>query len=393
VSIKDDTKYEGRMRIGIDLRSLQTASQNRGIGTYTRCLIKSLLSTDKDNEYVFFVFKNMPLPSLLKGGALKDIRVREIIQRIKYLVWLPGQIGLPNIIKEERLDIFHSFEHMVPVFSSVKKIITVHDFIYNDYEVYKKINGLLRNIFFYLRDKSLKYADKIIAVSEYTKRKIMDLLKIKEDKIKVIYEAAGETFVPLMDNVSFLELKKKYNIWKDFLLYVGVIDHHKNIHGLIKAFSQVGFKEIDLVLVGPEINDDKGYFKSIKILIEKFKLKNRVHILVYVPQEDLVALYNMAKAVISVSFYDGFGLPILEAMACGKPVIASGNTSMREIVDSSGILVNPYSLEEIIYAIENLLSDEELRNLLSRKALLRAREFSWEKAARETLLLYEDLLR
>jgi len=381
------------MRIGIDVISLQNDSRNRGIGTYTRCLLKNIFSIDRDNEYVFFVFGNRPPPSLLKENTFKDTKIIKITQQRKRFNWLSGQLLFPRAIAKERLDIFHSTEYILPAFSKTKKIITVHDSISSDYKIYWERSHFIRRIYFYLKNETLKRADKIIAVSDYTKKKIMELLRIEEERIKVIYEAAEDVFRPIDNSEILLNLKKKYNIDREFLLYVGVLDHHKNICGLIKAFSQVRFKEIDLFLVGPEIKDDWGYFESMSILIEKFKLKNRVHILGYIPQDDLAGLYNMAKIVISVSFYDGFGLPILEAMACGRPVIASGNTSMREIVDSAGILVDPYSLEEITYAIENLLSDEDLRNLLSQKALVRAKEFSWEKTARETLLLYEDLLR
>jgi len=380
------------MRIGIDIISLQNNSQNRGIGTFTRCLIKSILTIDRENEYVFFVFGNRPLPPLVKEELFKDIRIRKVIPLRKRFSWLSGQFLFPLAIKEEKVDIFHSPEYILPAFSKCKKIITIHDFINSDYKIYRKRSNFIRKTYFYLKNETLKRADKIIAVSEYTKKKIMEFLGIEEERIKVIYEAADEIFIPLNDNALFSKLRNKYGIERDFLLFPGVIDHHKNIDGLIRAFSQARFKDIGLVLAGAK-SDDVRYFRFIKALIERLGIKDRVYILGYIPPgEDLVGLYNMAKIVISVSFYEGFGLPILEAMACGRPVIASGNTSMREIVGSCGVLVDPHNNEEIASAIDNLLSDENLRKLLSKRGLARAKEFSWEKTAKETLSLYENLL-
>lgn len=379
------------MRIGIDIRSLQNESQNRGIGTYGCCLIRSLLSIDKENEYVFFVFGNLPLPALLSEDIFKDVNIKKVTSKIKYFALLPGQVLFPYAIRKERLDIFHSPEHILPIFSSCKKVITIHDFISSEYEIYRKRQNLISKMYYYLKYKSARYADRIIAVSECTKKKIMQFVGIKEDRIRVIYEAAQDNFKPVDDKELFLRLREKYKIDVDFILYVGAITPHKNIGVLIKAFGQRSFKDFGLVLAG--IDNDKEYLTYINMLVGQLKLKERVYILGHIPQEDLVGFYNMARLVISVSLHEGFGLPILEAMACGRPVIASGNTSMREIVDSSGILIDPHNIKEIASTINNLLSNEELRNILSKKGLERAKEFSWQKTAKETIALYQVLLR
>lgn len=377
------------MRIGIDIRSLQNDSRNRGIGTYARYLVKNILSLDKDNEYIFFAFANRPLPPILSDYNLRKVKIKRVTSLRKRFVWLTGQALLPQAIAKEKLDIFHSLEHIVAVFSQAKKVITVHDFINREFEVYKKRNDWLRKLYFYLIDETMKRADKIVAISEYTKRKIVELLKVEDDKIKVIYEAADKIFHPLSDQKYFSALRVKYNIHRDFLLYVGAIDHHKNIDGLIKAFSRIKFKDINLVLVGVEC--DVKYTKLIHKLIQDNRLSDKVCILGHIPQEDLVGLYNMAQAVISVSFYEGFGLPVLEAMACARAVIASGNTSMKEIINDAGILVDPYNNEEITYAIDKLLGNPGLRNDLSQKALKRSLDFSWEKAAKDTIAVYGGL--
>src|SRR3989338_11425559 len=157
------------MRIGIDIRSLQNDSQSRGIGTYTRSLARSLLSLGGENEYVFFAFRNRPLPDLCKQAAGKKAKVSRLTWRKKRFVWLSGQVLFPYAAKKERLDVFYSPEYIVPVLGRVKKTITVHDFINIEYPLYRKRSGALRRLYFYLKDKTLYRADRIIAVSYYTR--------------------------------------------------------------------------------------------------------------------------------------------------------------------------------------------------------------------------------
>jgi glycosyltransferase involved in cell wall biosynthesis len=378
------------MRIGIDIRSLQNDSQLRGIGTYTGCLVRHLLSLDSENEYTFFVFKNRPVPDFLTDSIFRNARLKRICKQRKRFVWLSSQFIFPYAITKERLDIFHSPEYIIPAFSLSRRVITVHDFIHSDYKRYKKKNTLVRNAYLLLRNRAIRRAHRVIAVSDYTKGKIMELIGIKEDKIKVIYEAASQEFRPIRDAELFSRLRAKYNIKDDFLLYVGVFDHHKNIENLIKAFSLVQDKCVNLVMIGAIT--DKENFASVNKLIAELGLRQRVKIFGYIPQDELVGFYNIAKMAISVSVYEGFGLPILEAMACGRPVIAAKNTSMKEIVGSSGLLVNPYDTAEIASAMDKLLSDGALRETLAAKAFIRAGEFSWEKTARQTLSLYGELL-
>ena len=240
-----------------------------------------------------------------------------------------------------------------------------------------------------------KISDAHLPVNQDALNQIFQIIReqfstIKEDKIQVIYEAAEEAFRPIKDKDAFSRLRKKYGIEGRFLLYAGAIDYHKNIDGLIKAFSRIKDKGAALALAG--VKNDPGYFEFIQRLIQELGLERNVFILGYLPQEDLVGLYNMAEAVVSASFYEGFGLPVIEAMACARPVIASGNTSMAEIAGDCGILVDPYNLEEITAAMDSLLSNEDLRNALAEKSFIRSKEFSWEKAARQMIGVWEELV-
>jgi len=379
------------MRIGIDIRSLQNESRDRGIGTYTRCLVEHLLAIDKYNEYIFFAFRNQDLPQICNIYPRIKENTVGITWRHKHFMWISGQCLFPYAAKRYKLDIFYSPEYIVPVGARAKKVITVHDFITRDYPVYRSRSTPIHKGYFFLRDSTLHFADCVIAVSRYTKQKTIELTGVNPDKIRVIYEGAAPVFIPLSDKESIRKrIRQRYGIGEDFFLYIGAIDYHKNIDGLLKSFAQLKRKDVALVIVGRPVYrryTTRIYAQSNALV----KDGRKVYFLGYLCQRELADLYNAAVSFVSVSVYEGFGLPALEAMACGTPVIAAGNTSMREIVDSSGILVDPYNTEEITSAMENLLSDDALRNRLSRQALIRAKEFSWEKAARETLSVYEEL--
>lgn len=377
------------MRIGIDVRSLQNDSQRRGIGTYTRALIQTLLLIDGENEYVFFAFRNRALPDLCKQVQKNNVKISRLTWRKKRFVWLSGQVLFPYAAKKERLDVFYSPEYIVPVAGRVKKVITVHDFINREYDFYRRKSVWLRKAYLRLKDFTLAYADRIIAVSEYTKNRIKEITGIKDERIKVIYEAAEAVYAPQSDKNMFLALREKYKVNREFLLYVGAIDHHKNIEGLIRAFSRIKVQDAGLVMIG--VKNDPGYFDFILKLIEKLGIKSRVYLLGHIPQEDLAGFYNIAAGVVSLSFCEGFGLPALEAMACAKAVIAAGNTSMAEIVGDCGILVDPYNLEEITAAMDRVLVDEDLRKSLAEKGFRRSSEFSWEKAARQMMGVWREL--
>lgn len=372
------------MRIGIDVRSLQNDSRLRGIGTYTRELVNALAGAAPDDEFVFFAYANRPLPALPARG-----QVRRVTSLRKRFVWLSGQLLFPSVAKREGLDIFYSPEYIVPVWCRCPKVITVHDFINREYPVYRRRSGILRRAYFYLKDRTLESADGIIAVSRYTREKIGKFARVDRGKVRVIYEAAGREFVPLDDPERLRALKAKYAFDGEYLLYVGAVDYHKNIDGLITAFAAARRCRALLVFAG--VQHDPVYCRRVRELAEKEGVASRVRLLGYVPQDDLVGLYNAAAAFISVSVYEGFGLPCLEAMSCGIPVICAGNTSMAEIVADAGVLVDPFDREAIAAAIERICADREWRLGLGAAALAGARRFTWEKTAAETLAFFKEL--
>lgn len=362
------------MRIAIDIRMLNYS----GIGTYIENLVKNLSQIDSKNEYIL-INSGEELPDLPSNFKFRNIHSK--------VFSLSEHYKLPFILKEEGIDIFH-FPHFYSLFfCACKGVVTIHDLIFSIFPAETSMPGRL---YYNLMIKhSLKIAKKIIAVSHNTKRDIMNFFGIPDAKIEVIYEGIDKIFHPIDDRVVLENIKQKYNIDAQFILYVGLKKPHKNLSRLIRAFGlwKRSGRKGKLVIVGKE---DVRY--SLKPLVEEFGLNNEVVFTGYIPREDLVLLYNAAEIFVFPSLYEGFGLPVLEAMACGKPIIASNCSSLPEIVGDCAVLINPYDIEEMANVIKVVLDDEKLKRDLSQKALDRSKFFSWSKCAEQTIDVYESVM-
>jgi glycosyltransferase involved in cell wall biosynthesis len=231
-------------------------------------------------------------------------------------------------------------------------------------------------------------SDKIIAVSEQTKNDIISYYKVPGAKIAVIYEGASAVYKPLGDAVV-KDIRLKYHLDFPFVLFVGNLEPRKNIPTVLKSFHQCRKKmpNIKLVIVGKK----RWMYQDIFTTLDTFKLRDAVMFLDYVPHEDLPPLYNAAKVFVYVPFYEGFGLPVLEAMQCGTPVITSNISSLPEIAGDSGVMVNPLDIAGLAEKMTQLISDDHLREENIRYNLTRCRLFSWEKCAEETAELYKEV--
>ncbi|MFH1710015.1 MAG: glycosyltransferase family 1 protein, partial [bacterium] len=236
----------------------------------------------------------------------------------------------------------------------------------------------------------VKSAKRIIADSEFTKKDIIERYKVDEKKIEVIYLAPDESFKKIADQSLLEKTRLKYGIRKDYLIHVGAIHARRNIKRLLEAFQKIKGKNfnLQLVLVGG-LNVKASDFHS---LIHVLNLQSEVLHLTYVTEEDLVCLYNDAKALIYPSLYEGFGLPLVEAMACGTPVVAANATCIPEIVGEAALLFDPYSIEDIATKIMKILNNQQLREELSIKGIQRAQCYSWKKAAQRTINVYNQAL-
>jgi len=368
------------MRVGITAEALN--NNGSGIKTYSYYLIKKLNEIENLDICLIGYENDTTFPSLNK------ILISNPFSFIsKLYLWHP-YLTLKLNSKKYNLDIVHSL-NTGPSFFKLNKqkyVITVHDLIPLVFPQTRPYRVFL--IYKYLLPRTLRKADKIIAVSNSTKSDLIKFFNLPSEKIEVIYEAADERFKVLIDD-DVRDIKQKYNLTFPFILYVSGLAPHKNLITLIKAFHKVKPKGIDhkLVITGKK----RWKYKEIFDSIDALHLQDDVIFTGYVPDEDLPGLYNAADLFVYPSLYEGFGLPPLEAMACGCPVIVSNTSSLSEVVGDSGILFDPYDVEELADCILNVLKNIKFKEKMIKKGLSRAKLFSWEKCTKSTLCVYEEV--
>jgi glycosyltransferase involved in cell wall biosynthesis len=376
------------MKIAVDITLM--AEETTGIGKYLYYLIKSISHLDEENKYLLFSFffrnfrqrkRKLSLPASQNFSS----QIYPFPMRVFSI--LTNFFSLPLEFFIGKFQILHLPGFTCFPVHQAKIIATVHDlaplFFPAAYTAQQKKE--LAKFLLVLK----KRVDKIIAVSNQTKKDLINELKIPEEKIKVIYHGRGEEFRVISQKKSLLKILKKYKLREKFILSVGTLHPRKNFLTLINAYSLLLKKNplfpYQLVIVGK-----KGWFYQ-KVLEKGKSLTSPVLFLGYLPQEDLVALYNLASLFVYPSLYEGFGLPVLEAMACGCPVIASNDSSLKEIAEGAACLVNPRNTEVLANSIHSLLLNKEKRELLKKRGLERAQKFSWEKTAWETISLYREV--
>jgi glycosyltransferase involved in cell wall biosynthesis len=371
------------MNIGINARYLQ--NPNSGIENYLLNLILSLKQVDTKNNYTLFFGKN-PVPEQVLGSGFNcDVSRMPTHNQMLKILW--GHLYLPGRIKKMKLDVFHEPCFIPPVFKKCPTVITVHDV---SHRIVPHCFTLKNRLYIdMLLGKSLQAADSIITVSESSKNDIISNYKVSAKKIRVIYEGVNDRFRKKSNSEEIEDTKRFYNIKGNFILNISLITPRKNLVSLIRAFYLLKkSKKIDyqLVIVGR-----KGWlYDDIFKEVIKLKLEEDVVFCGHAPSEHLVHLYNAASAFVYPSLYEGFGLPILEAMACGCPVVTSNISSMPEVCGDAALLVNPKNIEEIAYAVNRVIVDTDLRRDLINKSSERIKFFSWQKAATETLSVYKE---
>lgn len=377
------------MHIGIDISS--AVNQKAGIGRYTHKLVEHLLEIDNQNEYALFTFyreKGSQEVCFKPNPRLKQKSFSFPGRAFRLMLFSLYKIGIPLDFLVGKVDIFHSPDLVFPALKRTKSILTIHDLAFILFpECYTLLN---RQYLKSMVPLSARRASKIIADSQSAKQNIIELLSIPEGKIKVIPCGIDEQFQVIADKAYIESIKRKYGLKKDYILYVGTLEPRKNIGALLQAFHQLKQKkgfDFQLVIAG-----GKGWlYEKLFKRVRELKLTDDVLFTGYVPEEDLPALYNGAALFVYPSLYEGFGLPVLEAMACGTPVVTSNSSSLPEVVGDAALLVDPKDAEGLAQAIEKVLSGSALQQELVQKGLRRAEMFSWEKTARETLKVYEEV--
>lgn len=369
------------MKIAIDARGINWY-RGTGIGTYTDKVLKYLLKTDNRNYYHIYW-------SGESFGEFKQENSKIVMASKKHHRFFE-QYYFPQNIREEKVDIYHVPQNGIGIseFIDCKKIATIHDLIpYIMPETVGK--GYLLK---FLRDvpKVIELCDSLITVSEWSKRDILKFFPIDKDKIYVTPLAADDKYKPLDKEKCRDFLEKQYNINKPFILYIGGFSPRKNVKLLITAFSKIYkelSKEYNLVIVGA--TRDQGQYLSE--FSNNLELAAKIIFTGFAPEEHLPILYNGCDVFVYPSLYEGFGLPPLEAMNCGAPVITSNTTSIPEVVGNAGILINPYDENELMEALKELLNNDKLKEDYGKKGLERAVNFSWLKTAEKTLEIYKNL--
>lgn len=366
------------MRIGIDARLVDY--RQAGITQYTLQLLEALADVNVEDEFLLLTSRRRREPLVSQTGFTQ----RRILTPPHHTL---EQYTLPLEISPLGLDVLHSPDFIPPFRRNCRSVITVHDL---NFVLYPHFLTKSAARFYGQIDEAVRHTDAIIAVSQATKEDVTRLLGVPEHKITVIYEAASPVYRRLDDPDISARVRQRFGLERDFLLFVSTIEPRKNVPTLLKAFKRLleSYRpDVDLVLAG-----ERGWlYEEVFQLVTDLNLLERVHFLGRVTAEELVWLYNTAQALVAPSFYEGFGLTPLEAMACGTPVIVSNISSFPEVVGDAGLLVDPYEEEDLAVAMWRLLSDAELRASLVEKGLTRAGLFSWEKAARQTLDLYHSL--
>ncbi len=379
------------MKIGIEGQRLFRVKKH-GMDMVALELIKNLQLIDKENEYYIFIkpdedksclqeTKNFHLIEL-DGGA--------------YPTW--EQIALPMAAKKYGCDILHCTSNTAPLSTSIPLVVTLHDIIYLESisilkkggTWYQKMGNMYRR---YVVPRVVKKSRKIITVSHFEKNRIKGFFGFPEadQRLVAVYNGVGEYFIPIVDKVELNRVKEKYHLPNRFAFFLGNTDPKKNTKGVLKAFSDYlksGNEPLELVMLDYE----KSALSSLLSEIGDNQLINHIHLTGYVVNTDLPAIYSQCAIFLYPSLRESFGIPMLEAMRCGCPVITSNTSSMPEVSGDAAILIDPFKPEEITAAMIKVLTNSELRIELIEKGKLQAAKFSWKAMAQEVLNIYNEII-
>jgi glycosyltransferase involved in cell wall biosynthesis len=368
------------LKIAIDARKLR----DYGIGTYIRNLLRHLSRIDSRTEYVLFCrgadcatteelgenFRAVPEPA-------RPYSARE-------------QIRIPMDLRREGIDLFHAPHYVLPPLTPCKSVVTIHDCIHLRFPQY-----LPNRLAYAYARSSLWFAthrsNRVLTVSEASKRDILRYFHVPEGKIDVIYNAIDERFgePPAAEEIE--RVRDRYQLNAPYVLYAGNIKPHKNLERLIEAFHMLrrgDLEHVKMLIIGDEISK----YATLRRAVHKYKLHKHVRFFGFVPDKTLAVLYRLARAFVFPSLYEGFGLPPLEAMASGTPVITSNLSSLPEVVGDAALLIDPYDPSAIADAMRRVLLDSDLREDLRERGLRRVSEFSWERSVRRVREIYEEVL-
>lgn len=367
------------MRIGIDTRKLH----DFGIGTYIRNLLRQLARIDGENEYVLLC-----RPEDRSALSALGENFRPVLEHADNYS-ISEQVRIPLALRREGVQLFHAPHYVLPPLVRCRSVVTIHDCIHLMFPQYLPNRFALQ----YARTSirlAARRATRVLTVSESSKRDILRFVDTEPEKIDVIYNAYDERFGVEPYEEDVVRVRERYQLQDEFVLYAGNVKPHKNLERLIEAFNLVrnrGLDHLKLVMIGDEISK----YAALRRAVHQHRLHKHVRFVGYLPEATLAVMYRLAGVFVFPSLYEGFGLPPLEAMASGTPVVTSNVSSLPEVAGDAAILVDPYDPVSIASGMYRVLTDEELRLDLRRRGLARARQFSWETSVRRVHAIYTEV--
>jgi glycosyltransferase involved in cell wall biosynthesis len=375
------------MKIGIEAQRIFRRKKH-GMDIVALELIRNLQKIDEINEYVVFVKNDEDDNVINETDNFRIVR----ISGAPYPYW--EQVLLPKMAHYEKVSLLHCTSNTAPLNLNVPLVLTLHDIIYlekwnfSQGSYYQILGNLYRR---YNVPSAVRKAAQIITVSNFEQKRIQGHFGLDADHVKTVYNGVGDHFRRVTDHKMLLEIRRKYSLPENFIFFLGNTDPKKNVEGVLRALSLLKQQsKLDFKLVMPDI--DRRYLQSLAEKIKDKELLEKICFTGYVANSELPAIYSLSEIFLYPSLRESFGMPILEAMACGVPVITSNTSSMPEVAGDAAVLIDPRDPGAIASAILQLRADKKRQSELSEKGLRRSARFSWEVNARQTLDIYNGVL-
>ncbi len=375
------------MRIGFDIRPF--LKEETGVGVYFKNLLFSLSAMDRDNEYCLFTSSLKDRFPREKIPPFNKLQFRDFPFPVKSVNFLWYNLGWPplDLFFGSRLDLTHS-PTPLPLPGRGKKIVTVYDLFF--VEKPRVADREARTKFRRKIGRALLKADGVITISHFTRQQLLEKYPVDPARIKVVHLGLSRAFQTGLSREARKKILARFHLPRSFLLFVGALERRKNVRTLLEAFAAVRQKHSDLhlILAGRSGEDSQAIMRKI----QQLTINPWVHLLGYCTEPELRALYDAARTLVIPSLLEGFGLPLIEALACGLPVAASRNSALEEIGGDAAVYFDPTDADEMARTILSLLEDEDLRTSLSAKGRARSTAFRWKKTAEETLDFYKKVI-
>lgn len=370
-----------KLRIGFDGK--RAANNLTGLGNYSRSLIEALSKQFPENQYLVYSPKVKSSRQIDAFFEAENIKLKLPING----TFLWRSLNILKDLLRDKVQIFHGLSHEIPFaiqHTKIKSIVTIHDLIFLRYPQYYKF--IDRKLYEWKSRSACKRADRIIAISEKTKADIIEFYGINPEKIEVIYQSCDDSFKTAFPQTTLDKIRTTYKLPQKYLLNVGTIENRKNLKLIVQALKDVN-EEYKLVVIGKKT----AYFKEVEKEIKLLGLSNRIIFLTNIPFEDLPGIYQMASVFVYPSFYEGFGIPIIEALYSGIPTIAASGSCLEEAGGPDSIYVNPNDPEGLSAAITRVLSSSTLQNEMKEKGLEFVQKFNSPLVTRQLMNCYQKV--